>query len=382
MKKSILILADTNLLIDGRIRRHIFALEKDYDLIVTGTENPNIGNDIEFINCSKEPISEDELIEKRKTLRKRMFNKEYEKAYWSESYIERLYENLKLKHFDIILANDISMIPLGVRISEERNIRVIADMHEYAPKEFEDIEEWRMTFQEYKYYLCRKYLKKCDVVLTVSSGLASEFHKEFDIKPYVLTNAPKYEGFKVKNTTDEIKLVYHGAVSNSRNLDELIELINYLDNRYSLDFYLMINNNDKYCNELIQKIRDTERCFIKDPVPPEKIVEMLHKYDIGVYLLKPTNFNNKYALPNKFFEFIQARLAIAIGPVEEMKFYVDKYHCGIVAEDFTAKELANKLNALTNKEIDELKKNSNQVANIENSEKNKELLLKLIKEII
>ena len=34
---KILILADTNLLSDSRIRRHIFSLKDEYELIVTGT---------------------------------------------------------------------------------------------------------------------------------------------------------------------------------------------------------------------------------------------------------------------------------------------------------------------------------------------------------
>ena len=37
------------------------------------------------------------------------------------------------------------------------------------------------------------------------------------------------------------------------------------------------------------------------------IVRTINQFDLGVYLLPPVNFNSAHALPNKFFEFIQAR---------------------------------------------------------------------------
>ena len=63
------------------------------------------------------------------------------------------------------------------------------------------------------------------------------------------------------------------------------------------------------------------------------------------------NFNDKYALPNKFFEFIQARLALAISPSPEMKFLVDKYNLGVVSDDFTTQSLAAKISNLSFEQI-------------------------------
>jgi len=378
--KNILILADTNLETDGRIRRHIFAIKDKYNVIVTGIKNPNIAN-VKFINCSKENISKEELEIRKKLLRDRMANCKFEEAYWGEAYIDKLYSTLRNIEIDIILANDISMVPLGVRLAKEKNAKVIADMHEYAPKEFEDIAEWRTLFQDYKYYLCKNYLPKCDEVITVSKGIADEYNKEFNVITSVLTNAPKYREIKIKQTNEKIRMVYHGDAHSSRNLDALIEVIENLDDRFSQDFYLVGNKNDTYFKNLLNKIEDTPRCYFKNPVNPEQIVDMLHEYDIGIYLLKPINFNNEYALPNKFFEFAQARLAIAVGPLHEMKYYIEKFNCGLVSENFESKSLVRLINNLTTKEIDILKSNSDKLAKVENAEKNSKLLIELIESL-
>lgn len=376
---NILILANTNLLKDGRIRRHIFALKDEYKLLVTGIKNPNISGEIEFIDCSKEPITNLELDNRRKLLRKRIFNKEYEKVYWGETYIQKLYDKLTEKDIDIILANDISMVPLAVKLAREKSIKVIADMHEYAPKEFEDIESWKLLFEDYIYYLCNKYLPKCDEIITVATGIAKEYYKEFHINMHVLTNAPEYKELSIKPTDiNSVKMVYHGAANSSRNLENLLEVMKNLDERFSLDLYLVEDYDGIYFKNLVEKINFAPRCNLKKSVVPERIVDMLHEYDIGIFLLKPVNLNYKYALPNKFFEFIQSRLAVAIGPSEEMKYYVDKFNCGVVSEDFNPKTLAKKLNSLTNNDIDTFKTNSEKIAKMENAEKNKEILLNLI----
>ncbi|CAI3671684.1 Glycosyl transferase [Clostridium neonatale] len=382
---KILILADTNLSSDSRIRRHIFSLKDEYELIVTGTENPNIDENIIFIDCSKKAISEEILQEKRKTLRERIKNEQYDDVYWNESYISELYDNLMKYDFNLIIANDISMVPLGVRLAKERNIKIIADMHEYAPKEFEDLEEWRILKQKYVYYLCDTYLYKCDEIITVAEGIAKEYEKEFKIRvEHIITNSPKYKELNIRKTIPgNIGIVYHGVMNESRHLEYLVDIVDKLDDRFKLYLYLIeSNDNYEYSKKLIKKIENSKKCFLKKSVSPEKIVEVIHKYDIGIFFLKPVNFNYKYALPNKFFEFIQARLAVAIGPSIEMKNYIDKYKCGIVSDDFSCESMIDKLNNLTAEDIDNYKINCCKLSEEENYEKNSAILKNIVMNLL
>ena len=98
--------------------------------------------------------------------------------------------------------------------------------------------------------------------------------------------------------------------------------------------------------------------------------------------MQPTNFNGYKALPNKFFEFIQARLAIAIGPSPEMSKLVQQYNLGIIAKDFTPKSMAEELNKLTKQDILKYKENSNKTAKILNAEKEGEKILKILEEVL
>ena len=89
---------------------------------------------------------------------------------------------------------------------------------------------------------------------------------------------------------------------------------------------------------------------------------MLNNYDIGLFFVKPVTFNLLNCLPNKLFEFIQGRLAIAIGPSPEMSKIVEKHNCGFVSKDFNTNSMIELLNNLDKKNIDKAKLNSSRAA--------------------
>jgi hypothetical protein len=114
----------------------------------------------------------------------------------------------------------------------------------------------------------------------------------------------------------------------------------------------------------------------------EQLVRRANAYDIGLYALPPVNLNRRFALPNKFFEFIQARLAVAIGPSLEMARLVNQYRCGIVADDFRPETLASALETLDGTAIASFKRASHAAANDLCAERNVTLLLDGVEEAL
>ncbi len=145
--------------------------------------------------------------------------------------------------------------------------------------------------------------------------------------------------------------------------------MDYLDERFTLDL-MMVVTDAAYWNKIVKMADTRKNVRIVPPVPMPKIVTTINQYDIGVFLVPPTNFNLEHTLPNKLFEFIQARLAVAIGPSVDMKPVVEKYECGIVSQDFSPQALAQELNKLDNGKIMALKQKSHQAALELNAEAN------------
>jgi glycosyltransferase involved in cell wall biosynthesis len=82
------------------------------------------------------------------------------------------------------------------------------------------------------------------------------------------------------------------------------------------------------------------------------------RFDVGIHPIVPTSYNNLIALPNKFFEFIAAGLAVCIGPSPSMAEIVREYHCGVIAPSFEAADIAEVLNRTTAAQWDEMKQAS------------------------
>ena len=104
----------------------------------------------------------------------------------------------------------------------------------------------------------------------------------------------------------------------------------------------------------------------------------LNSYDIGFYYLEPKGFNVTYSLPNKFFEFIQARLAVVVGPSPNMVEIVREFDCGFISEEFTVDSMIETLQSLTPEVIDRMKRNSDRAARELCYEKEGKKLLALI----
>ncbi|WP_300668272.1 glycosyltransferase family 4 protein [Helicobacter sp. UBA3407] len=114
----------------------------------------------------------------------------YERVYWNLPQVKEAEKKLKDKEFDIIIAHNEESLPLVLKY--KKGAKVIVDMHEYAPKEFEHSFWWRFYFAPYKHYLCQTYLPQADYVYSVSQGIAEEYTKNYGIKCDVITSAAYY----------------------------------------------------------------------------------------------------------------------------------------------------------------------------------------------
>jgi len=373
--QSILIISFSAIDRDPRVNRQIELFRNDYNLTVVGySEKKNF--DIELVNIERYKNS---LLVKIISAILLVLGR-YEKYYWSQNYIQQAWEKLRGRQFDLILANDINSLPLAMKLAENTR-RILFDAHEYSPREFEDRIVWKIFFQRYYYSLCASYIPEVDAMMTVCHGIAEEYNRHFGVDPVVITNAPHYENLQpAKVKGDAIRIVHHGLAHRSRKIELMIEVFKQLDEKFSLDFYLV--GDQEYIEHLKNQAKNITRIRFLPPVDMRMLSEISNKYDIGLFLLPPINFNYKMALPNKFFEYIQARLAIAIGPSVEMAKLVNQYECGVVADDFSPSSLAKVLNSLTAEKITYYKERSSEAAKIFCFERNAETIRKIVKQLM
>lgn len=355
--KKILIISFSEIGRDPRVMRQIQLLESDCNLTVAG-----------FGTNPKANISYVELLrqQQRASLPRKMLWVLKLLLGWAESYYWNQYEVMMavrlLSHTapDLVIANDLSALPLARRLAKGKP--VIYDAHEYSPRENEERWTWRILFGRYNNALCRLHLPQVSSMITVCQGIADEYARSYGVRPFVVHNTPNRQSLSPSSLIrNSIRMIHHGVASRSRQLELMIELMSYLDDRFTLDL-MLIGGDPSYLLFLRQKAQHDTRIRFIDPVPMQQICERINQYDVGVFLLPPNSFNYRYALPNKFFEFVQARLAIAIGPSPEMAELLRKYECGVVAESFEPSTLASMLQNLDSACLASLKAASHRAA--------------------
>ncbi|HEY0743762.1 MAG TPA: glycosyltransferase [Chryseosolibacter sp.] len=382
MKKKILIITLSDLRYDARVRRQVEALKDTYQLTLagfSGTASPQY----ELVPLTPTPLT---LL--RKTIASVfLLARAYTTAHHIlHDYLAVLQKQAGNQKYNLIIANDVEALPLAFGLDPDA--KVLFDAHEYAPRHFEDKLMWRIFFKNFNVWLCRKYIPRTAGMTTVGKMLAEEYRKHFGANPVVIVNANNYFDTKPSEMIPgKVRLVHVGIANPSRRLDLMIDLMDKLDKRFTLDLYLLVpgfasSKTRNYIQDLKDRASHNNAIRILPPVESKQVVRTMNLYDVGVFLLPPINFNYQNTLPNKLFDFIQGRLAIAIGPTPEMAEIVATYQNGVVSKDFSAESLAHALNALSEAEVAEMKKRSAAAALDYNAEKNAIRMQELVASLI
>jgi hypothetical protein len=362
--KRMLLISFTHLKSDPRVKRQINYFKDFYEITTVGLSDSEIEN-VTHVDVSS-PFNKLNFIIPLPKLLLGMF----ESYYWNLEEIKLTLEKLKENTFDFIIANDADALPVALKMKGKA--KVIFDAHEYSPEENSDSLRWRLLFKRYKTHLIKRFAPQADLMLTVCDGIAEKYESIFGLKPIVVNNAADF--FENENNMQvgtKIKLIHHGLALPQRKIENMIGMMDFVDDRYELDLMLVFRK-EEYRLELEKSIGSRKNVRLIPPVATDEIVPFISQYDMGIYLLEPNNFNNKHALPNKFFEFIQARLAIAIGPSPEMAKIVSNYKLGKVSPDFESQSLANTINSMGPDEIIGFKQNSDKAALVFNAKYNLE----------
>ena len=346
--KTILILGATHLGRDPRVRRQIAALD-GYRLIATTEDSAQIEG-VQVIHYQTNKQNKVMLAFRGICY----LVGAYESAFWS--LYRSLYQQLAELEFDLIIMNDVKQLPLAVRLKREKQVPIYLDLHEYAPGQTFGMHR---LLRGYFNYLCRAGLPHADKCTTVNESFVRLYRENFAIECDVVVNAPRSEGLSpTASLGQDIKLVHHGLALPSRKIELVCDLMRFLDERYSLHFY-MVAREESYLDSLKEYAHlISDRIYFHQPVAYDEITRTLNQYDVGVYLIPPTNINNQYCLPNKFFEFAHARLAIATGPTPDMKLLIDRFQVGACSQEFDAEDLAGIIKGWTLEDISRFKENT------------------------
>lgn len=335
-RPRLLILSFSPIASDARVLKQVTLFRDDYAVTTCGhgpapdgvAEHVRIPDDLAIWRYPRIPV----------------MMRRYRHAYWANPAVHAARDALAGRAFDVVLADDVDAV--GVALAVHPRHGVHADLHEYSPRQHEELRRFRLFVKPFIDWMCRRHVARASSWSTVSEGIAREYRRRFGFSPRVVTNAAPYVEATPTPVATPIRVVHSGAALRNRHLDVLVDGVRMTPG-VVLDLYLM-RNDEAYLAELSAKAAASDgRVRLHDPVPYAELAGTLRGYDVGVHILPPVNFNNRWALPNKLFDYVQARLGVIVGPSPEMADYVRRYGLGAVTDDFGAAALGRTLGTLT-----------------------------------
>ncbi len=242
--------------------------------------------------------------------------------------------------FDAVVVNDVHALQVALDLFPPT--RIWADMHEYAPREGDHDWRWRVVFKRHIKRLCFIHLRRVAYVTSVGKGICEQYEKDLGRQVLLLRNTSKFFDRSqlpdTKRTSDErVHLVHVGVAIRARHLENMILATKQVQEVYLHLFILPTELT--YFEELEKLCSEIENVTIESPLPVDQIVTHIAQYDAGVIAIPPTSFNYENGLPNKLFQYIQARLPVITGPLKEIAELVETSEIGIVATDFDVKSV-------------------------------------------
>jgi len=361
---------------DPRILRHVAALRDDYEVTTMGT-GPAPEGVVAHIEL---PASANHLPRTTAGLTA-LALRQYRAAYRHVPIVNAIRELAPDQQtFDVVIANDLITLPVALEFAGSKP--VIADMHEYEPRQFEELWQWRIALQGFYTFWCAESLSRAAAVITVAPGIAAEYERVFGVTCSVVMNAAHYAKRQPHPTGRSIKVVHSGQAMVSRHIHTMIEAAADLPD-VSLDLLLTTTTQgSRYLERLKRQAQRTRNVRVLEPVPMHELHDTLAGYDVGLSVLYPSSFNILHALPNKFFDFVQARLGLIVGPSPEMATIVREHSLGEVAEDFDAGSIREALHQMSPAKVDEWKAATDVAAQALSAEQQAVAFRKVVRSVV
>lgn len=268
------------------------------------------------------------------------------------------------RRYELVVVNDHHLLPWIVEAAPRlTNGTVALDLHEiYSGKTVGWLD--RLLHQRYDEWLIDWVTSEVFTTrLTVADGIADIYRDEYEVpRPTVIRNVARYEELEPSRVDPEaVTLVHHGYAAIWRGIDLMLDAALLLEPRFRL--VLMVMGDERLMAPLRRHPAVVSgKVEFRDPVPVTDVARTLNEFDLELIFFPPRYRNITHALPNKFFEAVQARLGVVIGHSVEMVPYVRQYGFGVIVDGWSSEALAETINRLSTAEINAMKQAAHQAA--------------------
>jgi glycosyltransferase involved in cell wall biosynthesis len=197
----------------------------------------------------------------------------------------------------------------------------------------------------------RRLIGQAAAVITVSQSIVEELAARYHIPPPTLVlNTPRYQDLTAGSTylrqrlglsAEQRIVLLQGAVLPDRHLLELVQAMPLLPRPVVLVFLgFNLGTFQEPLRQEVARLSLQPRVFMLDALPAAQLLDATASADVGMMLLAGRNKNDRFAMPNKLFEYMMAGLPFVASDWPEIGRVVRTTAAGITVMQPTPAALA------------------------------------------
>jgi glycosyltransferase involved in cell wall biosynthesis len=329
--KQIIIAVTNDLLTDQRIHRVSLSLEK------SGASVMLVGRLLSY----SAPLP-------TKSYKIFRFNLLFKKGFlFYANYNFRLFFFLLFHKADIIVSNDLDTLAACFFAAKLKGAALVYDSHEY----FTEVPELvnRKFVRNIWLFIEKSILPRIKYSYTVNNSIAAIYSQKYKISMEVVRNLPPagqlstslqliFPGNKI--------ILYQGSLNVGRGLEMAIDAMQYIESAV-----LVIIGEGDISSQLHQRVTSlglNSKVKFTGRIAPEQLPAYTCSAYIGLSVEENIGLNYYYSLPNKLFDYIQARVPVIGSNFPEISQIINEFEIGCTFNDTTPSAFAELLNKVLN----------------------------------
>ncbi|WP_421536078.1 glycosyltransferase [Priestia sp. D3YE.R1] len=241
---------------------------------------------------------------------------------------------------DIYHAHELASLYAGIGIKrmtkniESKNIKLIFDSHDLIPDPLDN----RILTQTKKTEMLKlldTMIEEIDQLITVSHSIKSWYIAKKPLLPIeIIYNSPPLEQNYIQRNYDQPRLTvcYEGHIADDRkgSRDKIFKLTE--DCSKEIDFSFKIIGGVLHGHTLSIPDNIKENIQLTGWVDYHAISNHMKDVDIGWIDFDDlqNSLNRSYALPNKFFSYLNNGIPVVVNKCHEMEKFIKTHNCGLV----------------------------------------------------
>ncbi len=250
----------------------------------------------------------------------------------------------------LLWANDLDALAPNYLAAKISGKPIVYDSHEL----FTEIPELthRPRIRKVWLFIEQLIFPKLKYVITVNKSIADYYQKKYNVVPKVIRNiALKLQEHKSISVDVEqiiinkkVLILQGTGINIGRGAEEAVQMMQYLEN--AVLFIIGSGDVFPYLKKLAKSLQLENRVYFINKLSYNDLMAYTTKANLGLSLDKGTNLNYEYSLPNKIFDYIQAKTPIFATHRPEVSKIIRKYDVGWLIEEVNPRKMAIRIKAI------------------------------------